>query len=228
MEPIPETKRDRLSPIQFPQCESFSCKRFLFYLALFFLLMRVGHEKRWKSWAKILLVVFLMVIDLFGNMGYFGKEKTENFSKKSKSLEKISSDKGDFRLFSTEKTISMDTNVLVLIDDPTYLNLLKERNLPSINLFYPLHDIWGNDVIRVKRTDDLYRVLISSPSISTTHLLDLYGVKYITSVTPLEGKKNLNLFMQTLKDFRGKGKIFSKRIRLNYIRIAALSREHGL
>jgi hypothetical protein len=200
----------KLRGIDYPQfnflrVNLFHAKRFFFYLALFFLLIRVGHEKRWKSWAKLLLVLF-MVIDLFGNMGYFGKEKTENFSKKSKSLEKISSDKGNFRLFSTEKTTSMDTNVLVLIDDPTYLNLLKERNLPSINLFYPLHDIWGNDVIRVKRTDDLYRVLISSPSISTTHLLDLYGVKYITSVTPLEGKKKFELIYANLEGLQGKRK----------------------
>ena len=200
----------KLRGIDYPQfnflgVNLFHAKRFFFYLALFFLLIRVGHEKRWKSWAKLLLVLF-MVTDLFGNMGYFGKEKTENFSKKSKSLEKISSDKGDFRLFSTEKTTSMDTNVLVLIDDPTYLNLLKERNLPSINLFYPLHDIWGNDVIRVKRTDDLYRVLISSPSISTTHLLDLYGVKYITSVTPLEGKKKFELIYANLEGLQGKRK----------------------
>ena len=200
----------KLRGIDYPQfnflrVNLFHAKRFFFYLALFFLLIRVGHEKRWKSWAKLLLVLF-MVIDLFGNMGYFGKEKTEKFSKKSKSLEKISSDKGDFRLFSTEKTTSMDTNVLALIDDPTYLNLLKERNLPSINLFYPLHDIWGNDVIRVKRTDDLYRVLISSPSISTTHLLDLYGVKYITSVTPLEGKNKFELIYANLGGLPGKRK----------------------
>ena len=64
-----------------------------------------------------------------------------------------------------------------------------------MNLFYPLHDIWGIDVIRVKRTDDLYRVFTSSPSISTTHLLDLYGVKYITSVTPLEGNHQFETYL---------------------------------
>ena len=60
-----------------------------------------------------------------------------------------------------------------------------------MNLLYQLHDIWGIDVIRVKRTDDLYKAFTSTPSISATHLIDLYGVKYIISVTPLEGEPSI-------------------------------------
>ena len=153
----------KLREIDYPQfnllsVNLYNAKRFFFYLALFFLLIRIGNEVKWKGWAKILLVFFL-IADLFGNMGYFGKEKTEVFFRKSKSLEAISSDKGNFRLFSTAKTISMDSTIL--INDPTYSNLLKERNLPSMNLLYSLHDIWGIDVIRVKRTDDLYKIFIA-------------------------------------------------------------------
>ena len=196
----------KLREIDFPQfnlltVNLYNAKRFFFYLALFFLLIRVGHEVKWKSWVKILLILFL-IADLFGNMGYYGKEKTENLLRNSKSLEVISSDKGNYRLFSTAKTISMDTTVL--IDDPTYLGILKERNLPSMNLFYSLHDIWGVDVIRVKRTDDLYKTFISTPSISATHLIDLYGVKYITSVTPLEEDHKFELIYARLEGLQGK------------------------
>jgi hypothetical protein len=196
----------KLREIDYPQfnllsVNLYNAKRFFFYLALFFLLIRIGNEVKWKGWAKILLVFFL-IADLFGNMGYFGKEKTEVFFRKSKSLEAISSDKGNFRLFSTAKTISMDSTIL--INDPTYSNLLKERNLPSMNLFYSLHDIWGIDVIRVKRTDELYRIFIAAPSISTTHLIDLYGVKYITSVTPLEGNNQFELIYARLEGLKGK------------------------
>jgi len=198
----------KLREIDYPQfnllsVNLYNAKRFFFYLALFFLLIRIGNEVKWKGWAKILLVFFL-IADLFGNMGYFGKEKTEVFFRKSKSLEAISSDKGNFRLFSTAKTISMDSTIL--INDPTYSNLLKDRNLPSMNLLYSLHDIWGNDVIRVKRTDELYRIFIAAPSISTTHLIDLYGVKYITSVTPLEEKNKFELIYARLEGLQGKKK----------------------
>jgi hypothetical protein len=96
----------------------------------------------------------------------------------------------------------MDTTIL--IDDPTFLNLLKERNLPSMNLLYRLHDIWGIDVIRVKRTDDLFRAFTSIPFISTTRLIDLYGVKYITSVTPLEGNPQFELIYARLEGLQGK------------------------
>jgi hypothetical protein len=196
----------KLREIDFPQfnlltVNLYNAKRFFFYLALFFLLIRVGHEVKWKSWVKILLILFL-IADLFGNMGYYGKEKTENLLRKSKSLEVISSDKGNYRVFSTAKTISMDTTIL--IDDPTYLGILKERNIPSMNLFYSLHDIWGVDVIRVKRTDDLYKTFISTPFISATHLIDLYGVKYITSVTPLEEDHKFELIYARLEGLQGK------------------------
>jgi hypothetical protein len=176
-------------------------QRFLFYLALFFLLLRVGYEVRWKSWVKVLLLFFLMT-DLFGNMGFYGKEKTEDYFQKTKALEMISSDKDFFRLFSTAKTISQDTTII--IGEPTFLNILKEKNLPSMNLLFQLHDIWGIDVIRLKRVDDLYKAFTNTPSISATHLVDLYGVKYITSVTPLEENDKFELIYARLENLQGK------------------------
>ena len=182
-------------------------QRFLFYLALFFLLLRVGYEVRWKGWVKVLLLVFLTT-DLFGNMGFYGKENVKDYLRKTKSLEIISSDKGNYRVFSTAKTISMDTTIL--IDDPTSLNVLKEKNIPSMNLFYHLHDIWGIDVIRVKRVDDFHNVLISTPALSAAHLIDLCGVKYITSVTPLEENKKFELIYARLEGLKGKKKYLLK------------------
>jgi hypothetical protein len=198
----------KLRGIDFPRFNPlsvnlFNAKRFFFYLTLFFLLIRVGHEIKWKNWTKILLIFFL-ITDLLGNMGFYGREKADDFFRQGKSLEAISSDQGNFRVFSTLKTLSMDTTIL--IGDPTFLNLLKERNLPSVNLLYQLHDIWGIDVIRVKRTDDLFKAFTSTPSISATQLIDLYGVKYITSVTPLEGGRQFELIYARLEGLKGKRK----------------------
>jgi hypothetical protein len=196
----------KLRGFDFPQFNPlpvnlYNAKRFSFYLVLFFLLIRIGNEVKWKGWTRILLILFL-ITDLLGNVGFYGREKVDDFFQKGSSLEIISSDKGNFRVFSTLKTISMDTTIL--IDDPTFLNLLKERNLPSMNLLYRLHDIWGIDVIRVKRTDDLFRAFTSIPFISTTRLIDLYGVKYITSVTPLEGNPQFELIYARLEGLQGK------------------------
>jgi hypothetical protein len=176
-------------------------QRFLFYLALFFLLLRVGYEVRWRSWVKVLFPVFLAA-DLFGNMGFYGKEKTEDYFRRAKGLEMISSDRDFFRLFSTAKTISQ--NATIIIEHPTSLNILKEKSLPPMNLLFQLHDIWGIDVIRVKRVDDLYKVFTNTPSISATHLIDLYGVKYITSVTPLEENDKFELIYARLEGLEGK------------------------
>ena len=176
-------------------------KRFLFYLAIFFLLLRVGHELKWKVWVKVLLLFFLMA-DLFGNMGFYGKEKTLDYFQKTTILEKISSDKGDFRIFSTGKTISLDNPVI--ITDASPLDIFKEKHLPSMNLLYQLHDIWGIDVIRIKRVDDLYKAFTGAPSISATHLVDLYGIKYIISVTPLDEDPRFELVYARIEGLQGR------------------------
>jgi hypothetical protein len=186
----------------------FNTKRFLFYLALFFLLLRVGYEVRWKGWVNILLIFFLAT-DLFGNMGFYGKEKTSDYFRKTKISEIISSDKDHFRIFSTGKTISLDTPVL--IGGGTFLDAFKEKHLPTMNLLYPLHDIWGIDVIRLKRVDDLYKTFIGTPSISATNLIDLYGVKYIVSVTPIEKNPRFELIYSRLEGLVGKKKDLLKK-----------------
>jgi uncharacterized membrane protein (UPF0136 family) len=196
----------KLKEIDFPQFNHlsvnlFHAKRFFFYLALFFLLIRVGDEVKWKSWAKILLIFFLTA-DLFGNMGFYGKEKTTDYFQKTRILEMISSNQGYFRTFSTGKTIAMDTPILVA--DPSSFNVFKEKHLPSFNLIFRLHDIWGIDVIRVKRVDDLYKAFTRAPSISATHLIDLYGIKYIVSVTPLEGDSRFEMVYARLEGLPGK------------------------
>jgi len=181
----------------------YHAKRFLFYLALFFLLLRVGLEVKWKNWAKVLLVFFLTA-DLFGNMGFYGKEETSSYFKKTKILETITLDKGNFRTFSTGKTVAMETPIL--IPDPTPLNLLKERHLPTVNLLYKLHNVWGIDVIPLKRVNELYKAFIGTPSISATNLIDLYGVKYIISVRPIEGDRRFELIYARIEGLQGRRK----------------------
>ena len=176
-------------------------KRFLFYLTLFFVLLRVGYEVSWKGWVKVLLLICLTA-DLFGNMGFYGKGKASDYLQKTKILETISSDKGHFRVFSTEKTTSFGTPILV--DDLSPLRYLKEKHLPSLNLLYSLHDIWGIDVIRLKRTDDLYRAFIGTRSISASHLVDLYNVKYVISAPPIEKDPHFKLIYSRLEGLRGK------------------------
>jgi hypothetical protein len=180
----------------------YHAKRFLFYLTLFFLLLMVGQELQWKRWVKFLLIFFLAA-DLFGNMGFYGKEKTEDYLQKTRILEIISSDKeGHFRTFTTGKTIATDTQIL--IEGASYLTALKEKHFPSMRLLYPLGDIWGIDVIPVKRVEDLYRTFTGAPSISATNLMNLYGVKYVISVSPLEEDPRLELIYARLDGLSGK------------------------
>jgi len=135
-------------------------------------------------------------------MGFYGKEKTADYFQKTRILEMVSTDPGHFRIFSTGKTIAMDTPILV--PDPSPFNVFKEKHLPSFNLISRLHDIWGIDVIRVKRVDDLYKAFTGAPSISANQLIDLYGIKYIVSVTPLEGDPRFELIYARLEGLQGR------------------------
>ena len=63
-----------------------------------------------------------------------------------------------------------------------------------MNLLYLLHDIWGIDVIRLRRTDDLYKAFIDTPSIAATHLADLYGVRYVICY-PLRGRPSFRTYL---------------------------------
>jgi len=179
----------------------YHAKRFLFYLALFFLLLRIGLEVKWKNWTKVLLVFFLTA-DLFGNMGFYWKEITSNYFRKTRVLEMISQDQGHFRVFSTSKTISMDTSILVA--SATALDILKEKHLPTMNLLYRLHNVWGIDVITLKRVDDLYKAFIETPSISATNLIDLYGIKYVISVIPIDENRRFELIYSRIEGLQGK------------------------
>jgi hypothetical protein len=195
----------KLREIDFPQFNHLSvnlyhAKRFFFYLTLFFLLLRVGYEVGWKGWGRALLIIFL-IADLFGNMGFYGKEKSAEYFKKTRVLEMVASDREPFRTFSTAKTISLDTPILVGNGSP--FDLIKEKHLPSLNMIFKVHDIWGVDVVRLKRGDELYKVFTNTPSISATNIVDIYSVKYVISVIPIEGDSRFELVYARLDGLEG-------------------------
>jgi hypothetical protein len=202
MEPFLKAKGIDFPGFNFISVNLFHAKRFFFYLALFLLLLRFGYEVKWKGWIKVIFVLILAT-DLFGNMGFYGKEKTTEYFRKTKIVEMISTDQSHSRVFSTSKTISMDTPVQVAATNS--IEFLKEKHLPSMNLLHRLPNIWGIDVIHLKRVNDLYMALINSPSISATSLIDLYGVKYVISVTPLKKEDGYELLYARIEGLSGKG-----------------------
>jgi len=178
----------------------FHVKRFLFYLTIFFLIIRIGLEFGLKNWVSIMIILFL-IGDLFGNMGFYGKERTHEYFRKTKIFEIVSQEKGMFRVFSTPKTTALETPIM--IGNPTPFDLIKEKHLPSFNLLYKIHGVWGIDVLRPKRIDELYQLWISASSIRENNLVDLLGAKYIVSINPIEGDKNFELIYARLEGLIG-------------------------
>lgn len=174
-------------------------QRLLFYLTVFLLLLRLGQEWSWPKWISGLLVIFL-TFDLLGNMGFYGKEKTKDFFQKTQIMEIISADKGLHRSFTTPRTASLDSPLL--IPDPTPLKYLQEKHISSMFLIHKIPHIWGIEVLPLKRGDDLYKAFITSPSLSATNLLYLYGVKYVISTLPI-ADKNFELVYAGTKGLLG-------------------------
>lgn len=161
----------------------YHAKRFLFYSMLFFFVLWAGCSVRWKTWMQCLLMLFLAA-DLFGIMGFYSVDTAANYFSKTNITNILTRDTSFFRTFTTGKTVDSSTTVLIPYQ---FINtdLAKEKHLPPYNLLYRKHDMWGIDVIRLKQPSELYTALISSASLSATNLIDLYAVKYIISVTPL-------------------------------------------
>ena len=178
----------------------FHAKRFLFYCILFLLLLWVGCESGWKKWASVLLTICL-IADLFGIMGFYGKEKTADYFKKTRIEEIITADRDWFRTFSTAKTTAQDSSILLAGCSP--FEAMKEKHLPTMNMLYNIHDMWGLDVIRLQRSDDLYGAFTTRASIGDTNLLELYGVKYVVSVTPLDKERSFELVSARLEGLSG-------------------------
>lgn len=190
-------------------------QRILFYLTVFLLLFRLGQEWYWPKWLSGLLILFL-TFDLFGNMGFFGKEKTKEFFQKTQIMEIISADKGFHRSFTTPRTASLDSPLL--IPDPTPLKYLQEKHLSSMFLIHKIPHIWGIEVLPIKRGDDLYKAFITSPSLSATNLLYLYGVKYVISTLPI-ADKNFELIYAGVKNLPGKEEELLKKDTVKLYRI---------
>lgn len=175
-------------------------QRLLFYLTIFLLLLRLSQEWSWPKWTSGLLVLFL-IFDLFGNMGFFGKEKTKEFFQKTRIMEIIFADNGFYRSFTTPRTASLDSPLL--IPNPTPLKYLQEKHLSSMFLIHKIPHIWGIEVLPIKRADDLYKAFTISPSLLATNLLYLYGVKYVIS-TQFLVDKNFELVYAGVQDLPGK------------------------
>ena len=73
-----------------------------------------------------------------------------------------------------------------------------------LSVHFGLPDTWGIDVIRLERTDDLYRAFIGTPSITSNNLVDLYSVKYMILVALIEKDLRFELIYSRLEDLHGK------------------------
>ena len=77
---------------------------------------------------------------------------------------------------------------------------------PSTNLNYGIRDMWGGEVMRVNRTDNLYNKLALTKSIDGSRIVDLFSTKYVIS-TRIISSPNFDLVGADIEGLRGIGNV---------------------
>lgn len=151
-------------------------KRMLVYLV-------VGCAVLWymvrRKGSRLVVAVFCLILiaDLLGNLGYYKTSKPEDYWSSNWTVRHIQSNLEEHRVLVTPKTGRMP----VIAPDVTPETAAHRTLQPALNLNYHIPDMWGAEVLRVKRTDDLYHAMSTSPSVDATRIADLFSVKYVVS-----------------------------------------------
>lgn len=163
----------------------YNAKRALFYLTMYCVFLKIGEGIRWKYAGPALLCIVLTG-DLFGNIDYYQRMKTEDYFKPSWAIEKITSDKDNFRILVTPKTTDQTT---FIAPDIKLFDSYKQLLAPSMNLIHNIYDVRGAEVMRVKRAEDVYNAFVTAPAIDKTNLAGLFNIKYVISTIPIKSKE---------------------------------------
>ena len=161
---------------------AYNFKRMLFYVIVACSAVWLIVETKGSRYAIVALCL-VMILDLFGNFGYYAWIKPAVYWADNWTVRQLKSGLGGYRTFTTPLT-SAPTSTFVA---PNVIPAtLSQRVLaPSLNLNYGIPDMWGAEVMRVRRTDDLYKALTGSPSVDSTRIIDLFSVKYVISTKPI-------------------------------------------
>jgi hypothetical protein len=168
-------------------------KRLLCLTAIFGLVVFIGFKfQPVRKFMLPIAVVSLLTFDLFfAHQGFYLKTLSKTYHGTSSNIDFILSDKSLFRIFVTPETI----NEPILVASSTkgkgkdITNLDLERITPGLGIERHIFDIWGWEVMPVKRTKDLDTLIIAAPSLDSTNLLDLMNVKYVISSTQITSNK---------------------------------------
>ncbi len=173
-------------------------KRLLCITTIFGLVVFVGLKRQAIRKFLPLAVLVLLTFDLFfAGQGFYFKTLSETYHGKCSNMDFILSDKSLFRIFTTPKTMKDDT-VAVASSLPMrgtqtgqykeidIVNVNLEKVSPGLNIERHIFNVWGAEVMILKRVQHLYDLIASAPKADSTNLLNLMNVKYIISVPQID------------------------------------------
>lgn len=191
-------------------------KRMILYVVLSCMVLWVITKTKASRYAVGALCL-VVVLDLFGNFGYYGCTRPEEYFADNWTVKQVKAGLGQNRKFTTPLT-SAPTATFIAPNIALW-GTFQRVLAPSTNMNYGVRDMWGIEVMRVKQTHDLYQAMASSASIDATRIIDLFSVKYVISTKPisspylrlvgadidgLEGDRNKLLQENTIKIYENK------------------------
>jgi len=191
-------------------------KRMLFYLVLSCVGLWLIIETKGSHYAVGALCLVL-ILDLFGNFGYYHSSNPRIYWADNWTVRQTKAGLGEYRVLTTPLTTAPTSTFTAPNIMPGGSN--QRILMPSLNLNYGIRDMWGAEVMRVGRSDDLYNTMAASVSVDSTRILDFYSDKYVIStklissphfdlvgadIEGLKGDRNALLQEPTIKLYRNK------------------------
>ncbi len=177
----------------------YNFKRMLFYFVLACTVLWFVIKSRGSRFAVAMLCLIL-ILDLFGNLGYYGIADARTYWADNWTTQQVKAGLGEFRTFTTPLTTSSTESWVA-----PNLKLFAEWQrvlTPSTNLNYGIRDMWGGEVMRVNRTDNLYNKLALTKSIDGSRIVDLFSTKYVIS-TRIISSPNFDLVGADIEGLKG-------------------------
>lgn len=160
----------------------FNLKRFLSFTSLFFLVLFLYTQSKFRKPIVLGVLITLFILDLFfAHFKFYDKGVFKEFQKTGENAKFVLSDPELSRIYVTRKTREAE-----FITQPDRgLDIRKETFAMGLLGNQRIFHTHGMAVTQQKRWQKLVELIRSAPAVDSTNLINMMNVKYVVSVPPI-------------------------------------------
>lgn len=162
----------------------FHFKRFLAFTSLFCLCIFLYSTPRFQKRYILGILFSLMILDLFfAHYDHTQKAEWKRINQPGNNAEFLNSDTSLYRVFSMPGTKKLKVQSQ---PDWDIVKTVKEKLLIGIFGGQRFFQVTGEVVSKLKRGKNVKSLLVTSPAVDSTNLLNLMNVKYVVSIPKID------------------------------------------